>query len=78
MRNLDRVIRERFATGVEIALRFWSDEQGQDIADFTLLLSFLMLAFAGVVVMKGTAAASIWAGAKTIFGQASFMASGPR
>jgi Flp pilus assembly pilin Flp len=43
------------------ALRnLWSDEQGQDLIEYTLLLSFVALASAGLFIGGGKSVKGIW------------------
>ena len=39
---------------------FWSDEQGQDLIEYTLLLAFVALASAGLFLAAGTSISGIW------------------
>jgi Flp pilus assembly pilin Flp len=40
--------------------RFWHDEQGQDLIEYTLLMAFVALASAGLFISSGASISSIW------------------
>jgi Flp pilus assembly pilin Flp len=40
--------------------RFWQDESGQDLIEYTLLLAFVALASASLFVSAGNSVSSIW------------------
>lgn len=47
----------------ETARRFrmlWTDEQGQDLIEYTLLLAFVTLAVAGLILQGGASISGIW------------------
>jgi len=48
-------MRERFSIG-----RFLSDDQGQDLIEYTLLLAFVCLASAAMFINAGSAISGIW------------------
>jgi Flp pilus assembly pilin Flp len=39
---------------------FWKDQQGQDLIEYTLLLSFVAVASAGLFIGDGGNVAGIW------------------
>lgn len=40
--------------------RFWREEEGQDLIEYTLLLAFICLVAAAIFIGAGTSASSIW------------------
>jgi Flp pilus assembly pilin Flp len=40
--------------------RFWNEEDGQDLVEYTLLLAFVALASAALFIGAGTSVSSIW------------------
>jgi Flp pilus assembly pilin Flp len=40
--------------------RFWNDEQGQDLIEYTLMLAFVALASAALFSSAGTSINKIW------------------
>ena len=50
----------------EIILRFWRDEQGQDLIEYSLLLAFVCLASAALFINSGAQLNGIWATANAI------------
>jgi Flp pilus assembly pilin Flp len=51
-------------------LNFVRDEQGQDLIEYTLLLSFVALASAGLFISVGESVSQIWSGTETRLTQA--------
>ena len=47
-------------TMTEVLMQFWSDEQGQDLIEYTLLLAVLTLSAAGLMSKAGQSAKVIW------------------
>jgi Flp pilus assembly pilin Flp len=45
---------------VELLKRFWQEEQGQDLIEYTLLLAFVALVSAALFIGAGQSASSIW------------------
>jgi Flp pilus assembly pilin Flp len=45
--------------------RFLSDEQGQDLIEYTLLMAFIALASAAIFVSAGGSISGIWGTAST-------------
>jgi len=45
---------------VRFAQHFWTDESGQDIAEYGLLLALIALAAIAAVTALGTAVAGFW------------------
>jgi Flp pilus assembly pilin Flp len=41
-------------------MRFWKDDQGQDLIEYSLLLSFVCLAGAAMFISMGTMTGSLW------------------
>ena len=40
--------------------RFWREEEGQDLIEYTLLLAFIALASASIFLSAGNSVSSIW------------------
>jgi Flp pilus assembly pilin Flp len=40
--------------------RFWKDESGQDLIEYTLLMAFVALASASLFVSTGSSVSGIW------------------
>lgn len=40
--------------------RFWKEESGQDLIEYTLLMAFVALASASIFVSAGTSISGIW------------------
>ena len=55
--------------------RFWRDEQGQDLIEYTLLLAFVALASAGLFLGAGGDVKEVWTVANNQLVQASSKAS---
>ena len=49
---------------------FWTEEEGQDLIEYSLLLAFLCLASAAVLTSTGASARSIWDKTQTRLTQA--------
>ncbi len=45
--------------------RFWNEEDGQDLVEYTLLLAFIALASAALFIGAGTSVSTIWTQAST-------------
>ncbi len=45
--------------------RFWQEEEGQDLIEYTLLMAFIALASASIFVSAGNSVSSIWGSANT-------------
>ena len=45
--------------------RFWQDEQGQDLIEYTLLMAFVALASAALFIGAGGSINGIWNAANT-------------
>ena len=45
--------------------RFWRDEEGQDLVEFSLLICFMALGAVGLLRTEGTAVQPIWGTANT-------------
>jgi len=55
--------------------RFWNEEDGQDLVEYTLLLAFVALASAALFINAGTGISSIWSAASSRLAQAATSAS---
>lgn len=55
--------------------RFWNEEDGQDLVEYTLLLAFVALASAAMFISAGTSVSSIWSQANSRLAQAGSSAS---
>ena len=49
----------------KIVVRFWREEVGQDLIEYTLLLAFVCLASAALFINAGTSISGIWSIANT-------------
>ena len=50
--------------------RFWKDDAGQDLIEYTLLLAFVALVAAGLFIQAGNVTAGIWTTANSILASA--------
>ncbi len=57
-------------------LRFFKNEAGQDLAEYCLLLGFIVLAVAGIIIQATGGIQRIWNGTNTIMASASSTAGG--
>ena len=55
--------------------RFWQDEQGQDLIEYTLLLAFVCIATAALFVSSGGSISGIWTAANSQLSSANTSAS---
>lgn len=55
--------------------RFWQDESGQDLIEYTLLMAFVALASASIFVSAGTSVSGIWGSASNQLSNAAGAAS---
>lgn len=55
--------------------RFWNEEDGQDLVEYTLLLAFVALASAALFINAGGSINSIWTSANSRLAQAAASAS---
>ena len=55
--------------------RFWNDEQGQDLIEYTLLMAFVALASAALFLGAGGSIKSIWTTTNTQLSNAATQAS---
>jgi hypothetical protein len=76
MQHFIHLIRARVANCRALAVEFWVSEQAQDITEYTLLLSFVVLASMAVLVLNGSSMTVIWGDAKGILAQAHVQAAG--
>jgi len=51
--------------------KFWYEESGQDLIEYTLLLAFVALASASLFLSAGGSVSNIWQGASTQLSNAS-------
>ena len=54
-----------------ILTRFWLDDSGQDLIEYTLLLAFVALVSAAIFIGAGQAASDIWVIASNTMSNAS-------
>ena len=50
--------------------RFWTQEQGQDITEYSLLLAFVVLSAAGIFLVSASSLTGIWVSTNTLVNQA--------
>ncbi len=55
--------------------RFWNEEDGQDLVEYTLLLAFVALASAALFIGAGGSVSTIWTAANSRLAQAAASAS---
>jgi Flp pilus assembly pilin Flp len=55
--------------------RFWQDESGQDLIEYTLLLAFVALASASLFLSAGNSVSGIWGNASSQLVAANTLAS---
>ena len=55
--------------------RFWKDEQGQDLIEYTLLIAFVALSAAALFLGTGGSISSIWNSTNAQLGNAANSAS---
>jgi Flp pilus assembly pilin Flp len=46
--------------------KFWRDEEGQDLIEYTLLLAFMCLVGAAIFIPVGTEVGGIWSNTSTV------------
>ena len=56
--------------------RFWQEESGQDLIEYTLLLAFVALVSAAIFIGAGQSASSIWSIANETLSNAKSAAGG--
>ncbi len=54
--------------------KFWRDDEGQDLIEYTLLLAFVCLAAAAIFITTGQTLQGIWATANTVISNANVCA----
>jgi Flp pilus assembly pilin Flp len=54
--------------------RFWQEESGQDLIEYTLLMAFVALASASIFLGAGGSVSSIWVQASNQLGSAAVQA----
>jgi Flp pilus assembly pilin Flp len=57
-----------------LMVRFWREEQGQDLIEYTLLLAFVCLAAAALFIPTGGSIAQIWTYTSNTVGSAASVA----
>ncbi|MDP9115593.1 MAG: hypothetical protein M3O20_18190 [Acidobacteriota bacterium] len=55
---------------MELTRRFWAQEQGQDVTEFSLLLAFVVLAVSASFLVSMSSVTGIWVSANTLVNQA--------
>jgi Flp pilus assembly pilin Flp len=55
--------------------KFWKDESGQDLIEYTLLLAFVALASASLFLSAGSSISGIWGSASTQLSNAALSSS---
>lgn len=55
--------------------KFWQEDQGQDLIEYTLLLAFVALASAALFINAGSSVSKIWSSANTQLSTAASAAS---
>ena len=60
----------------QLAQRFWTNEQGQDLTEYGLLLAFVVLAAAGIFLVNGNSLTGIWVSANNTVSQANALSHG--
>jgi Flp pilus assembly pilin Flp len=55
--------------------KFWKDESGQDLIEYTLLMAFVALASASLFISAGTSVSGIWGTASNQLSSANSLAS---
>ena len=55
--------------------KFWRDESGQDLIEYTLLLAFVALASASIFISAGNSISTIWGSTSTQLSNAATAAS---
>ncbi len=61
---------------LKIMKRFWQDDQGQDLIEYTLLMAFVALASAALFISSGASISSIWSDTNVSLSAAASTASG--
>ena len=56
--------------------QLWTEEQGQDLIEYTLLLAFITLSVAGLMSKAGASANTVWTAASTTLSNAVVKADG--
>jgi Flp pilus assembly pilin Flp len=54
----------------QLTRRCWTQEQGQDVTEYSLLLAFVVLAAAGIFLVNMNSVTGIWVSANTLVNQA--------
>ena len=60
---------------MNILVKLWKDEEGQDLIEYTLLMSFVALASAGLFIGAGGSVKGIWSTTNNQLAQANAKAS---
>jgi len=61
---------------MRLVKRFWTDDQGQDLIEYTLLMAFVALASAALFIGAGGSISGIWSVSNSQLGAANTSASG--
>ena len=56
---MERLLRE-MAQRLWIDESFWTEQQGQDLTEYALMLAFVVLAAAGLFLVSSTSVVTIW------------------
>ena len=54
-----------------LMMKFWQEESGQDLIEYTLLMAFVALASAAIFIGAGGSVSTIWGNANTTLANAS-------
>jgi Flp pilus assembly pilin Flp len=65
---------KRITQRLEIHQNFRTDQQGQDLTEYALLLAFVVLAAVGLFVVNGASIVTIWSVSNTIVTNAAQLA----
>jgi Flp pilus assembly pilin Flp len=55
--------------------KFWQDESGQDLIEYTLLMAFVALASASIFISAGNSISTVWGSTSTQLASAAVAAS---
>ena len=59
-----------------VARRFWTNERGQDITEYSLLLAFVVIAAAAILLVNASSIYGIWVTSNGIISQANVVSHG--
>lgn len=57
-------------------MRFWTDEQGQDMTEYALLLAFVCLASAALLIVSTNSFLGIWSASNSVLSKGNQAAHG--